>query len=440
MVDRASAAYLIERCNEEHFFEPNYRIVFNALKRTFENNETVYHADVAGTLTNMGSSLGVHYLVEEFDPVFSGQHVYGAVTQLQNTYINRKISMLAHDLNKASGSKTVQAKDTLQEAQAKILKLASETVDSDLVPVSKDLDKLYDRIEQAHEVRGQVQGIKTGFGTIDRLTNGLNAGIYTILAARPSMGKSSLALCEIRNIVKNGIPVALFSLEMSLQQIQARLLSIDTGVSANAIRYGEINEKQWIEVGKSMSRFGNWPLYVDDMTGQTIEDIEGKIYRAVANYGIQTVYIDHLQLIRTKQHYNNRNDQLGYISSSIKGAAKRYNVSMNVLSQLSRALESRKKEDRKPMLSDLRESGNIEQDADIVKFLVRWEVYDETMNIPGTDTNCRNKANLEIAKNRDGIANMDVLLHWRPDLTKFTEVETQINVPDEEPIDNREPF
>jgi len=422
MLEKSGAAYLMEKCSQEYFVEPHYRVVYKAVKNLFDRDESVDQVTVSSELGRMNSNLGIHYLLEEFNPSVSVQQIFGAVNELQEAYLFRGIHKLSHELNKLALSKTDKARDVIQEAQAKILELASESVSSDLVPISDGLFELSKKIEEAGKHPGAITGIKTGFGTIDRTLNGLNKTLLTILAARPSMGKSSLALCFARNIVLQKRPVAMFSLEMSKQQIQSRLLSLDADIDSYDIMMGNFTEATWQKAGKTLSRLGEWPLYIDDTSGANIEEISAKVKRAVANYGIEVVIIDHMQLIDTRRKFFNRNDQIGYISANCKKIAKDNNVSVIVLSQLNRDLEKRPQKDRKPRLSDLRESGNIEQDADIVMFLMRWEVYGEG-NIPGMEISNKGKANLEISKNRDGRAKIDILLNWNAKLTKFSEIE-----------------
>lgn len=427
MLEKASAAYLMEKCGKDHFFDPNYRIVFTAMKTAFDDGKTCDYADVASELMRMNSPLGINYLFEEFDFVSSSQSVYGAVDDLREMHTFRKLQVLAQELNKMALSKAGKAKDVIQDAQEKIYELASEQHETDLIHISTGTQELYSKIEDAHKNKGQITGIKTGYSRIDKIMNGLNETVYVLLAARPSMGKSALATCIARNIAKQGIPVGIFSLEMSLQQIQKRLLSIDSRIKANDIRDGDLKDTDWNKLADSFSEFEKYPLFVDDASVPTIEDIAGKVRRAVANHGIKVFFLDHLQLVDTKKFFHNRNDQLGYISKHIKKIAKENNVCMYVLSQLSRAVEKRPIQDRKPVLSDLRESGNLEQDADIVKFLLRWEMYqdhaDELRKIPGTDESSIGQANLEIAKNRDGVAHKDTRLYFNAELTEFVQVD-----------------
>jgi len=435
--ERFAVGYLLERCTESHFDVPKNRIIFKAIESVYNGGGDVDVMSVYNELARLKSSVGAEYLMQLTDRVPSAQQIYTSVQGLEDAYVFRSIHELSHTLNKEAKSLTSKPDDVLEKAQTKIFELLSGYVKSDLVPISTGSEKYMEMAEWAHDNPGKIRGIETKYSTLDRSLNGLLPQRLTVLAARPSMGKSALAVCIALHVAQQGIPVAFFSLEMSLLQIQERLIGVDKKINTESVRSGRITDKEFAKIGDSLSKFGNLPLYVDDADGQTVEDIRAKTRRAVGNYGIKLVIVDHMHIVRAKARQFSRNDQLGFISSNLKGTAKENDIHVLSLAQLNRSVEARSGADKVPQNSDLRESGNIEQDADNVMFLHRWEYYQQNLLeadriIPNSGgISSINKALLRIAKARDNRAPVDILLNWTPEFTKFSEIDTVHSEPEQ---------
>ena len=267
------------------------------------------------------------------------------------------------------------------------------------------------KIEEAFRNKSDVTGVRTGFSEFDRMTAGLQNSDLVILAARPSMGKTSFALNLAYNVaVKEEVPVAVFSLEMSKEQLVMRMLCSSGGFNNHEIRRGKVETKDWPKLTEACDRLSKAPIYIDDTSGISILEMKAKARRLKQQHGIGLVIIDYMQLMSAHGKVENRQQEISYISRNLKGMAKDLDIPVIALSQLSRAVEARG--DHKPMLSDLRESGSIEQDADVVMFIFREEVYkpdDETV---------QNRATFVIGKQRNGPIG-DFELHFHKAFTRF---------------------
>ena len=427
--EKSAASHLLGRCTPEHFDCLENRVIFTAIKNVFSGGLDVDVTSVYNELVRLGSKLTALELFAFTELVPSSTLIHSAVQGLEDAFVLRKVYELSHDLNKSAKDKSSVPADVLESARYKIHELISGYSKSDLVPISTDSEKYLEMAEWSYNNKGKILGIETGFKYLDKSLNGLLPTRLSILAARPSMGKSALAACIAYNIASAGVPVAFFSLEMSLLQIQERLIAISKKLNTMDVRSGQIKEFHFKKIGDALSEFESLPLYVDDAGGQSIEDIRSKARRAKDNYGIEVIIIDHMHIVDTKKRFVSRNDQLGYISSNLKDCAKENKNHVFACAQLSRSVESRKGEDQIPVLSDLRESGNIEQDADNVMFIHRWEYYQK--NLPDADKiipksggkSSIGKALLRIDKARDNPAPVNIMLDWMPQFTFFQEEE-----------------
>jgi replicative DNA helicase len=282
------------------------------------------------------------------------------------------------------------------------------------VPIKQIIGAYYDRIDYLYQHRGELIGIPTGFPLLDKLLGGLQPSDLIIVAGRPSMGKTSLVLSVAQNAARKfNRRVALFSLEMSSEQVVQRLVSAETGIDSQRLRLGELKENEWPLFVEATGILAEVPIFVDDTPSISALQMRTKARRLHAEHGLDLVIVDYLQLMRGDARAENRVQEISAISRALKGLARELSVPVVAVSQLSRAVEARK--DHKPILSDLRESGSIEQDADVVMFIYREELYDE-------ETERKNIADVILAKHRNGPTGK-IPLFFKTELAQFHELE-----------------
>ncbi len=308
----------------------------------------------------------------------------------------------------------LETQEMVDQAQQLIYDVVQQGTKRDAVKVGSILEDYFDRLSFLHDHRGELVGVPSGFTDLDKLTGGFQQSDLIILAARPSVGKTSLALGFAYNMaMKYKRPVGVFSLEMSREQLVQRMLSMETGVDSHRLRTGFIDPDEWDRISRAFGRLATAPLYIDDSAGITIQELRSKARRLHAEYGIEALIIDYLQLM-TGSKVENRVQEVSEISRNLKGLARELNIPVICLSQLSRAVESRT--NHIPQLSDLRESGAIEQDADIVMFIYREELYNP-------ETEKKNIAEIHVAKHRNGpVDTIPLFFHHKT--TRFADVET----------------
>ena len=298
-----------------------------------------------------------------------------------------------------------------------ILEVAASRDNNDFTPIKNILLTTFSKIEMLYESKGGITGLATGFKDLDKLTSGLQPSDLVLVAARPSMGKTAFTLNVATNIaVKEKKAVAFFSLEMSKEQLVQRMLCAEGAIDSQRLRIGELDEKDWGKLISAADRLAAAPVFIDDTAGITVMELRSKARRLKAEHDLQLIIIDYLQLMqgRSSKGSDNRQQEISEISRSLKALARELNVPVVALSQLSRSVESRQV--KKPMLSDLRESGSLEQDADIVMFLYREDYYDKDMVEEAKQAECI------IAKNRHGETGK-VELRWMPEYTTFGTLE-----------------
>jgi replicative DNA helicase len=304
--------------------------------------------------------------------------------------------------------------EVVDRAEQVLFGVSERRIARELVPIKQVLSKYYDRVEYLTRHRGELIGIPTGYGRIDKLLGGLQRSDLVILAARPSVGKTSLALGFALNAAKKyGQRIAFFSLEMSNEQVIQRLISSETGIDAQRLRRGEIEQDEWGRFMKAASDLAEIYFFIDDTPGASALELRTKARRLHAEVGVDLIVVDYLQLMRGDYRSENRVQEISSISRALKSLARELNVPVLALSQLSRSVESRS--DKRPILSDLRESGALEQDADVVMFIYRDEMYNDNTEWP-------NIADIMVAKHRNGPTGT-VQLYFRKELAQYLEAE-----------------
>jgi replicative DNA helicase len=302
----------------------------------------------------------------------------------------------------------------LDKAEQILFSISQRTSTKDFASIEQVLNEYYDRIEAIQHAPGTVVGVSTGFHDMDEATGGLQKSDLIIIAARPGVGKTSWVLNAAHNAAEKGSRVGVFSLEMSREQLVQRLLAIETGVDSQRLRLGYLNDEEWQHVSDAIGRLAQLPIFIDDSAGLTIHEIRSKSRRLEAEVGVDMLIVDYLQLMQGSARRDaNRVQEVSEISRGLKVLARELNIPVVACAQLSRAVESRT--NHVPMLSDLRESGSIEQDADIVMFIHREEMYNP-------ETEKKGIAELHIAKHRNGPLTT-IPLRFFNRTTKFADLE-----------------
>ncbi|HBN56964.1 MAG TPA: replicative DNA helicase [Lachnospiraceae bacterium] len=336
--------------------------------------------------------------------------------------VARRLIRLNEEIANACYACSRKVDDVLEEAEKRIFDLVRKGSENEFVPIRKVVVDAMKKIDAASRTRGRVTGLETGFMDLDYKTSGLQPSDLVLIAARPSMGKTAFVLNMAQHMAfKKDLPVAIFSLEMSKDQLVNRMLSLESHVDAQKIRTGRLTDEDWMNLVEGSANIANSRLVIDDTPGITLPTLRSKCRKLKLEYGIQIVIIDYLQLMSgdTKSNSASRQQEISDISRGLKALARELNVPVVALSQLSRAVEQRP--DHRPMLSDLRESGAIEQDADVVMFLYREGYYNRDLSEAE-----QRVAEVIIAKQRNGpIGTVNLL--WMPELTKFTDIDRSLS-------------
>ena len=305
----------------------------------------------------------------------------------------------------------------IDEAQRRIELISNRTIEnrgSTAKPYKDLVVEQTDRLEERSKLTGTITGVSTGFFMLDHVLCGMQPSDLIILAARPSMGKTALALNIAGNMGKMGEPVAIFSLEMSEEQLIDRQVAGESGVNSQKFRNGRFSKEDWTKIQKVQSRIYEWPVYIDDTAALHYREIHRRAWQLKKKHGIKAIFVDHLQLVRGDKD-STRDREIGSITAGLKATAKELKIPVVLLSQLNRSLETRGPGKKRPVISDLRDSGNIEQDADVIAFLYRPAVYGETEDYLG-------HTELAIAKQRNGPTGL-INLRWNETITRFYDIE-----------------
>jgi replicative DNA helicase len=358
---------------------------------------------------------GPAYLTSLINMVPTSVHVehYGHI--VERTGLMRRLIGAAGEIAALAYEDREEADEVIDQAERILFEVSQRRISKTLMPIKDVIKEYYDHVEFLVEHKDEPLGVPTGFTDLDRLLGGMQRSDLIIIAARPGVGKSSLATTIAANTaLKNNSVVAIFTLEMSAEQLVQRMISSNTGINSQRLRLGHIEDMEWDQFTRSAATLSEAAIFIDDTPSPSPMEIRTKARRLAAEYDLDLIIIDYLQLMQSgDRRAENRVQEISYISRSLKALARELDVPVVALSQLSRAVESR--QDRRPVLSDLRESGSIEQDADIVMFIYRDELYDE-------DSDRANIADIIVAKHRNGPTDT-VSLRFDPTLTKFADLE-----------------
>jgi replicative DNA helicase len=422
LIDRDAVIRIASFLKPGDFYSGGNGLIYEAILDLYNRRVPPDFVTVVDELTRrerLQDVGGVSYLTDLINTVPTAVHIeyYGRIVERTAT-LRRLIDAGASIIN-IGYDDSIEVEEALDRSERAIFGVSQLRTVRDFVGIGEVLETYFDKLDTIQQHRGDVVGVPTGYADMDKLTGGFQRSDLIILAARPSVGKSALQLGITHNAaVKHGKTVGIFSLEMSAEQLVQRLLSMETGVDSHRLRMGLIDDSEWDQISRAFGRLAEANVYIDDTPGISIMEVRSKARRLFAERGLDLIIVDYLQLLSGRRT-ENRVQEISEISRSLKGLARELNIPVLALSQLSRAVESRT--DHRPMLSDLRESGSIEQDADIVMFIYREEVYDK-------ETEKKGLAEVIIAKHRNGPVGT-VNLRFFERTARFADLELYLEPP-----------
>jgi len=402
----------------EDFYREAHKVAYEAMLKLTDSEEAVDIVTLTEELRKeeqLERVGGVRFVTDIANTVPTAANIsYHAKIVKEKAELRRLIDA-ATAIAAAAYEDTDEVANIMDEAEKRILAVAAGQSNDGFEPMKAILLRTFDRINDLYESKGNITGISTGFKDLDHITSGLQPSDLVLVAARPSMGKTAFTLNMASYIGLHNLgTVAFFSLEMSKEQLMQRMLCSEGGIDAQRLRTGQLEDEEWTRLVETANRLNSAPIYIDDTAGITVMEMRSKARRLKAEHGLSVIFIDYLQLMqgRASKNSDNRQQEISEISRSLKALARELSVPVIALSQLSRSVESRQV--KRPMLSDLRESGSLEQDADIVMFLYREDYYDK-------DTEAKNITEVIIAKHRNGPVDT-IKLFFQKEFTKFRDL------------------
>ena len=404
----------------EDFFIKRHEYIWNALNGLQERNDAIDYVTLSRELQNMNvleEIGGQAYLTSLVNNTPSSVHaeVYGRL--VERAAIRRKMLVACDEIRGLAMDEELPIDKVISEAEQTLFSVSNSQIKREFVPIWDAVSDYYDELEKLLAAGEGTVGLPTGFKALDGLLGGFQKSDLIVFAGRPGMGKTSWILTVALNAARRGARVALFTMEMGVEQTVQRLISMETGIRIQQLRSADISAREHTRFTEAVGRISNLPLFIDDTPSITPIEMRTKCRRLQHEYGLDLVMIDYMQLMSAGKAYeNNRVQEISYISRSLKELARELNVTILSTAQLSRAVEQR--QDKRPQLSDLRESGSIEQDADAVMFLYRDEVYNpDTTEFP-------NQADVMLSKHRHGPTGT-IQLYFEKSITKFMDVNMQ---------------
>jgi replicative DNA helicase len=414
LVDPGALLHVLEKLRGEEFYLESHRIIYQACAVQQERGKAADMVTVTNYLREQGQLErvgGASYLSQLVDALPDVANVVHYAEIVHDKSVKRRLIVAAQRILTTCGSDHGGAREAVEEAQRDVYHIAEDTLSGGLVHIASLANREISNLESAREIKSGMTGIDTGFARLNELTSGLQRCDLVILAARPSMGKTSLAMNICGHAaLRSHRKVAIFSLEMSAEQLVRRLLSAEARVDQRRLVTGYLAKSDWPKLTMAAQSLQDIDIWIDDTPGISVLELSAKARRLKQEQGLDLVMVDYMQLMSGGARFNSRTEEVSAISRGLKGVAKDLAVPMLVLSQLSRQPE-RRGGDHRPQLSDLRESGSIEQDADVVLFIVRPSVYDPGVEDP-------RRAELIIAKQRNGPTG-EIDLVFQHEYTRF---------------------
>ena len=416
MIDKNVIAQAVEILSAEDFYRDAHKYIFKSIVEMYQRDEPIDEITLLEHLKStdrLEKSGGISYITEIGSSVLTTANVKSYIKIVEDKATLRKLIDSSTKIIESCYNNQDDVEKVIDVAEQKIFDLAEKKSSSDFEPLSDILERGFEQIETLFNNKGEVTGVGSGFKDLDDLTSGFQKGDMILIAARPSMGKTTFALnIATHAALREGKSVVIFSLEMSKEQLAYKLLCSEANVDMLKLRTGNLEDKDWENIARASGPLSSAKIYIDDTAGVSIMEMRSKCRRLKIEYGIDLILIDYLQLMSGSGE-ESRQQEVSEISRNIKAIAKEMQCPVIALSQLSRAPEQRA--DHRPMLSDLRESGSIEQDADLVMFLYRDEYYNK-------ETEEKNVAECIIAKQRNGPVG-NVKLAWIGQFSKFGNLE-----------------
>ena len=425
LIDNEALSDSIDILKQEYFYKLEHQFIYEAIANLFQESNPIDILTVTEELKRLGNlkkAGGVSYVSGLTSRVSSSANTEYHARIIAEKFIQRKLINISSGIIEESLDDTIDVFETLNKAEQELFNVTEGTLRKSYDSMSDLIKVSLKNIENLKNKEAGLSGVPSGFSKLDRVTSGWQKSDLIICAARPGMGKTAFALTMARNIaIEHGMGVGVFSLEMSSEQLVNRLISSESEIEAGKLRKGDLKEHEWIQLHSKIKDLSKAPIFIDDTPAISVFELRAKARRLVKKHGIKMIIIDYLQLMTAGGKGGNREQEISTISRSLKGIAKELGIPVMALSQVNRALEQRSGVgSKRPMLSDLRESGAIEQDADIVTFIYRPEYYkiQEWEN----GENCLGQSEIIVAKHRNG-GLADIRLKFKAEYAKFSDLD-----------------
>ena len=430
MIDNESLSDTIDSLQSEYFYKPDHQKIFEAIVNLFNNSKPVDILTVSEELKRLGfleSVGGMLYISQLTNNISSASNTEFHARIIAEKFIKRSLISISNNIIGDAFNDTIDIFDLLNTAEEKLFTVTEGTLRKSYDKMSSLIKGAFDNIEILRQKEDGLSGVPSGFTKLDRVTSGWQKSDLIIVAARPGMGKTAFALTMARNIaINHQTPIGFFSLEMSSEQLVGRLIASEAQLPAQKLRKGDLKDFEMVQLHEKIKELTDAQIYIDDTPALTIFELRAKARRLVKNHNVKVIIVDYLQLMSAGGNSGNREQEISTISRSLKGIAKELKIPVIALSQVNRGVESRTGTgSKRPMLSDLRESGAIEQDADIVTFIYRPEYYKIYEWDNGDDS--RGQGEIIIAKHRNG-ALENVRLKFTAEFAKFSDLDYYDNL------------
>ena len=425
MLDNEALSDTIDILKPEYFYKMEHQKIFDAIIVLFNESKPVDILTVIEQLKKMGALEnigGAFYITGLTNSVASSANTEYHARIIVEKFIQRSLIQISSNIIKDSFDETIDVFDLLSKAEQDLFSVTEGSLRKSYDKMSVLITNAIQSIEELKNKKDGLSGVPSGFSKLDRVTSGWQKSDLIIIAGRPGMGKTALALTMARNIaINHKTPIGIFSLEMSSDQLVNRLISSESEIPSGKLRKGNLEEYEFVQLHEKIKDLAEAPIYIDDTPGLSVFELRAKARRLVKNHGVQIIIVDYLQLMTAGGNKSgNREQEISTISRSLKGIAKELKIPVIALSQVNRGVESRTSTSKRPILADLRESGAIEQDADIVNFIYRPEYY-KIYEWENSDDS-RGQAEIIIAKHRNGSLE-NIRLKFISNLAKFSDLD-----------------
>ena len=442
MLDNEALSDTIDILKPEYFYKMEHQKIFDAIIILFNESKPVDILTIIEQLKKSGeleSIGGAFYITQLTNNVASSANTEYHARIIVEKFIQRSLIQISSNIIKDSFDETIDVFDLLSNAEQELFSVTEGSLRKSYSKMSELISSAINNIEELKNKEDGLSGVPSGFSRLDRVTSGWQKSDLVIIAARPGMGKTALALTMCRNIaINHKTPIGIFSLEMSTDQLVNRLISSESEIPSNKLRKGNLEEYEFVQLHEKIKDLAEAPIYIDDTPGLSVFELRAKARRLVKNHGVKIIIVDYLQLMTAGGNkIGNREQEISTISRSLKGIAKELKIPVIALSQVNRGVESRTSTSKRPILADLRESGAIEQDADIVTFIYRPEYY-KIYEWENSDDS-RGQAEIIIAKHRNG-ALENIRLKFINTLAKFSDLDYFDGVNEEENLGDEPSF